>query len=68
MSTKPNFEAMTKHELRTYILEHREDEKALHAYLDKLHTENPNPRIYNPEENVADAVSEYLKQRQNQES
>lgn len=65
MSTKPNFKAMTKSELRTYILEHREDEKALHAYLDRLHAENPNPRVYSPEENVADAISEYLKQRQN---
>ncbi|MGA9377833.1 MAG: hypothetical protein WBV73_03435 [Phormidium sp.] len=68
MSTKPNFQTMTKRELRTYILEHREDEKALHAYLDKLHDENPNPRVYSPEENVAEAVSEYLKQRKNQES
>jgi hypothetical protein len=60
MSAKPNLMTMTKTELRAYLLEHREDEEALHLYLDKAHTDNPNSRIYRPEENVSDAVAEYI--------
>lgn len=29
--TQPNFEQMSRKELRTYILEHRDDEEAFHA-------------------------------------
>jgi hypothetical protein len=68
MSAKPNFMAMTKAELRAYVLEHREDEEALYVYLDKLHTENPNPRVYSPEESVADAIAEYMKSREQKEA
>ena len=32
-TTKPNFEAMTREELRSYILKHREDDEALAALL-----------------------------------
>ena len=63
MTWKPNFTTMTKKELRTYVLEHRENEEALSAYLDKLHTDNPNSRTYGPEENVAEAIEEYMKHR-----
>lgn len=35
----PNFQAMSRKELRTYVLEHREDDEAFHAYMDKLETE-----------------------------
>lgn len=34
--TQPNFEQMSRKELRTYILEHRDDEQAFHAYMDRL--------------------------------
>lgn len=64
MNAKPNFEMMTKTELRVYILKHREDEKALQVYLDKLHVENPNLRAYSPEDSVAEAIAEYLKPRE----
>lgn len=63
MSVKPNFANMTASELRAYVLEHRDDEEALHIYLDKLHAENQNPRIYKPEDNVSEAIAEYLKQK-----
>ena len=49
MSIKPDFATMTTIELRAYVLEHRDDEEALHAYLDKLHTKNPSSRVYKPE-------------------
>jgi hypothetical protein len=61
MSAKLNFATMIKSELRTYVLEHRDDEEALHAYLDRLHTENPNSRTYHPDDDVAEAISEYMK-------
>jgi hypothetical protein len=61
MNTKPNFATMHKLELRAYVLEHREDEDALHAYLDRLNTENPAERIYQPEDDVGEAIAEYIK-------
>lgn len=64
MSVKPDFATMTIIELRAYILEHRDDEEALHAYLDKLHAKNPSSRVYRPEDNVAEAIAEYLKNKE----
>jgi hypothetical protein len=63
MSIKPNFTTMTATELRAYVLAHRDEEEALHAYLDKLHAENRGSQIYNPDDNVADVIAEYLKNR-----
>jgi hypothetical protein len=60
MNTKPDFATMHKLELRNYILEHREDEEALHAYLDRLNTENPVEQIYQPEDDVGEAIAEYM--------
>lgn len=54
---------MTAVELRAYVLAHRDEEEALHAYIDKLHTENKGSRVYKAEDNVADAIAEYLKNR-----
>jgi len=36
---KPNFTAMTRKELRTYLLAHRNDEEAFFAYVDRSETE-----------------------------
>lgn len=36
---KPNFQTMSREELRTYMKEHRDDREAFHAYMDKLATE-----------------------------
>ena len=36
---KPNFKEMTRKELRTYVLEHRDDNEAFYAYMDKIHAE-----------------------------
>ncbi|BAY79910.1 hypothetical protein NIES25_63980 (plasmid) [Nostoc linckia NIES-25] len=46
MSVKPDFATMTTSELRAYVLEHRDDEEALHAYLDKLHAEKSHGYIH----------------------
>ncbi len=37
--SKPNFQAMNQKELQNYVLEHREDQAAFYAYVDKLHAE-----------------------------
>jgi hypothetical protein len=63
MSTEHNLTTMSKSELRDYVLQNREDEEALHAYLDKVHTENPSSPIYSPEDNVSDALARYLERQ-----
>ncbi|PSF37132.1 hypothetical protein C7H19_11885 [Aphanothece hegewaldii CCALA 016] len=37
--SKPNFKTMSKKELQSYILEHRDDQEAFYAFVDKLHSE-----------------------------
>ncbi|MGG6270390.1 DUF6887 family protein [Leptolyngbya sp. AN03gr2] len=66
MSAKPDFTAMTQSELRAYVLDHRGDDEALHAFIDKCRAENPPSRTYGPEDNISDAIDEYLKQRRSQ--
>ncbi len=46
---KPNFDQMTRKELRTYILQHRNDADAIHAMVLKI-TNDPNTRWYKPED------------------
>lgn len=43
MST-PDFESMSREELRKYMLEHRDDKEVFEFYLDKFR--NPNNPIY----------------------
>ncbi|MEG3439251.1 hypothetical protein V0288_19150 [Pannus brasiliensis CCIBt3594] len=52
---------MSSLELRAYVLAHRDDEIALQTYLDKRHSEAPSSRRYKPEEDVTEAIDEYLK-------
>ncbi len=40
MTLKPNFQQMSRKELRTYVLAHREDDEALRIYMDRLHNES----------------------------
>jgi hypothetical protein len=44
------------------VLKHRDDEETLHAYLDKLQSRNQ-AHGYTPEEEVALAIAEYLKDK-----
>ncbi len=46
---KPNFQAMTKEELRAYVLEHRDDQEAFYAFADKLR-ETPGIEIHSMEQ------------------
>jgi hypothetical protein len=68
MSVKPDFAMMTTQQLRVHVLEHRDDEEALQAYLDRRHSENPNPRVYKAEDNVSEAIAEYLKNKKQEAS
>lgn len=63
MSVKPDFANMPVLELRAYVLRHRDDKEALHAYLDKLHSESPNVKVYRPEDDVAEAIADYMKHK-----
>jgi hypothetical protein len=60
MTAKPDFVTMTKTQLRAYVLAHRDDEEALQAYVDRLHAENPSSRVYKAEDDVTEAIAEYL--------
>jgi hypothetical protein len=46
---KPNFNLMSKAQLRAYVLEHREDREAFEALSDRIYA-NPNPQWYQPED------------------
>ncbi|WP_442948200.1 DUF6887 family protein [Nostoc sp.] len=43
--SQPNFDAMSEAELRTYVLEHRDDQEAFYAFADRL-TAKPPSAIY----------------------
>ena len=52
---KPDFTAMSRAELRAYVLQHRNDQDAIHALIDRLMAD-PNATTYAPED--ADRFSE----------
>ncbi|MDV2998251.1 MAG: hypothetical protein N4J56_007956 [Chroococcidiopsis sp. SAG 2025] len=54
---KPNFQTMSKEELRTYVLNHRDDEAAFHTYMDKLHAQEN--RIEHPAVDSFDELENY---------
>lgn len=60
---KPNFEAMTTDELRNYLLQHRDDDDALHAIVLRIEAEGKTV-------SSADEYIEVVKQKlqQNQQS
>jgi hypothetical protein len=46
MKHNPNFQEMSRKELRAYVLAHRDDDEAFYAYVDKINkdgnrTEHP---------------------------
>ncbi|MEC4812429.1 MAG: hypothetical protein SAK29_04010 [Scytonema sp. PMC 1069.18] len=40
MTLKPDFQQMSRKELRAYVLTHREDEEAIRIYMARLHNES----------------------------
>jgi len=45
---KPNFQTMSLKELRAFVLEHRDDEEAFQAMVDRYGAEYPNRVSYPP--------------------
>ena len=39
MTQKLDFQKMSRKELRTYVLNHRDDEEALRIYMDRMHND-----------------------------
>jgi hypothetical protein len=68
MSVKPDFAMLTTPQLRAYVLEHRDDEEALQAYLNRRRSENPSSRLYKAEDDVSEAIAEYLKNSRQSEA
>ncbi len=46
---QPDFKTMSHAELRTYLLEHRDDTEAFHALMDLLMAD-PDPKYYSVDE------------------
>lgn len=38
MNAKSNYSTMSDQELKRYMLEHRNDQEAFHAYMDRVYT------------------------------
>lgn len=65
----PNFQIMSRQELRQYILKHREDEQAFYAYMDRLNQEPnkpvfPAPKSIEDLSNFAQLLEQYGNQQQ----
>jgi hypothetical protein len=64
--TKLNFDAMTEAELRAYVYEHREDQEAFYAFVDRLQAK-PGRVVYpasmTPEE-IQQVILERIQQKQ----
>jgi hypothetical protein len=64
MGMKPDFANMTTSDLRTHLLQHRDDEEALHILVDRLHADSSSTRVYSPEDNISEALAEHLQSTQ----
>ena len=63
--SKPNFDAMSKAELRAYVIEHQDDQEAFYTFVDRL-TAKPSSVVYpasmTPEE-IHQAVLDHIEQK-----
>jgi hypothetical protein len=53
--SKPNYQQMSRQELRAYVLNHRSDDEALQVYMDRMRTEPGVSHFYvgmNEEDNL----------------
>jgi hypothetical protein len=53
---KPNFQEMPIDELKAYVLQHREDDEAFYAFIDRREAENPHPTVY-PYPNTPETIA-----------
>lgn len=63
---KPDFNNMTKDELREYVITHQDDKEAFYIYIDRLKS-NPSNKVYSnslsPQE-IDKIVTNHLKEKQ----
>lgn len=64
---QPNFDAMTRKELRAYILEHRNDDEAFRIYMNRI-TDEPATETYPAPQSIDDLkhFPELLEKRRQQ--
>jgi len=64
MTLKPDFQQMSRKELRLYVLNNREDDEALRLYMTRLHNEpGVNRQIGGPLEEDLNQLEDLLKSR-----
>lgn len=59
---KPNFDSMTRQELREYILQHREDDDAIEALINKGNPHSPTYKFPQTDEDLQE-MAVILKQK-----
>ncbi len=63
--SKLKFVKMSKSELKSYLLEHRNDKEAFYALMDKINAE-PNQKFYSVDE--ADILQELIEAKRTREN
>lgn len=70
--TKPNFQTMTRKELKTYLMSHRDDEEGWRIFFDKTEAEkNPNAKVFSadvPMDEMKQIILEKIRENQQQKS
>jgi hypothetical protein len=62
MMMKPNFDSMTREEIRDYILQHREDDDAIEALISKGNPNSPTYKFPQTDEDLREMAA-ILKQK-----
>jgi hypothetical protein len=62
MMMKPNFDTMTRQEIREYILQHREDDDAIEALINKGNPNSPTYKFPQTDEDLQEMAA-ILKQK-----
>lgn len=53
MNQKPDFDSMSDDTLKQYMLDHRDDDEAFYAYVDRVNA-RPNRTVYPPLKSLED--------------
>ena len=61
---KPNFDSMTRQEIRDYVLQHREDDEAIEALISKGNPNSPTYKFPQTDEDLLE-MEAILKQKLN---
>ncbi len=62
MMTKPDFSKMSRQELRTYVLAHREDDEAIAALIKRGNSNSPKYRFPQTDEDLRE-MAELLRRK-----